>query len=171
MSKKTNLGLKQRMRDADVQERATIIDGLPYPVGFGKPPQSSRFKPGNSYGRRGRPKGAENLHTILAEEFDATVEVNERGRKRKLSKLRVALRQLANKIASGDIRALALYLELLRKTGQLAPQQKSEAPVFDARDLEAFQRLATIYGAEHDPEPPEDTPPATTVDTDRESEK
>lgn len=148
MSKKTTLGLKQRMRHADVQERAAIIDGLPYPVGFGKPPQNTRFKPGNSYGRRGRPKGAENLHSILAEEFEATIEVNERGRKHKLSKRRVALRQLANKVASGDIKAFALYVELLRKTGQLAPQQKTEAPVLDARDLEAIQRLASFLGGE-----------------------
>lgn len=141
-----NLGVKQRICSANGEERAALIDGLPYDVGFGKPPRSTRFKPGNTYGRRGRPKGAENLQTILAEEFEAKIEVNDAGRRRKLSKRRVAVRQLANKVASGDTKAFTLYVELLRKTGQLAPSETSEAPAMDARDLEAIQRLAAIFG-------------------------
>lgn len=164
-NRKTNLGLKQRITNADRQERAAIIDGLPYQVGFGKPPQSTRFKAGNIYGRRGRPKGAENLHTILAEEFEAAIGVNEAGRKCKLSKRRVAVRQLANKVAAGDLRAIALYFDLMRKMGQLGvPPQKSEAPLLDARDREAIERLSTMLGTEQGLA--EDSPPETVSESD-----
>ena len=36
-------------------------------VGYGKPPRSRRFKPGQSGNPKGRPKGAKNRDTILRE--------------------------------------------------------------------------------------------------------
>lgn len=115
MSKKKELGLKARLREANGEERGAILDGLPYEVGFGKPPQKTRFATGNQAGKKGRPKGSENLVTIIREEFDAKVEVTEGGKPRKLSKRRVAVRQVANKAASGDIKSFAIYLELLAR--------------------------------------------------------
>lgn len=150
-----NLNLKQRMQNAAPEERKAIRDGLPYEVGFGKPPSKSQFKPGNTYGRRGRPKGAENLHTILAEEFEAKIEVNEGGKRRRLSKRRVAMRQLANQGVKGDLKALALYAELLRKTGQLAPADQREAPVLEPRDVEAIERLAAFLTPDEPSDPDE----------------
>lgn len=145
---KKNLNLKERMHNAGSEERKAIRDGLPYKVGFGKPPESTQFKPGNTHGRRGRPKGSENLQTILAEEFDAKIEVNEGGKRRKLSKRRVGFRQLANRVASGETKATALYLDFLRKTGQFAPSEKTETRVLDDRDLETMDRVAAIFGAD-----------------------
>src|SRR5512139_3184948 len=112
MSKTKGLGLKQRLRQADGEQRGAILDGLPYEVGFGKPPQNTRFALGNQAGKRGRPKNSENLDTIVKEEFDAKIVVTEGGKSRKLSKRRVGVRQLANKVASGDIKSFSQYIEL-----------------------------------------------------------
>ena len=44
-----------------------------YNVGKGKPPKSTRFKPGQSGNPKGRPKGRKNLKTELDEVLNATV--------------------------------------------------------------------------------------------------
>jgi Family of unknown function (DUF5681) len=140
-----DLGLKRRLREASKEERTAILDGLPHEVGFGKPPRHTRFTAGNRAGRRGRPKGSENLATILDEESAVRIEVTEGGKRRRLSKRRVAMRQVLNKAASGDIKAAALYVEFLRKTGQLQPAASGELPVLDARDLQTIERLAAFF--------------------------
>ena len=141
MSKKNGLGLKQRLRGTTSEERGAVLDGLPYEVGFGKPPRNTRFAAGNQAGKRGRPKDSENLDTIIKEEFDAKVVVTEGGKPRKASKRRVGVRQLANKVASGDIKSFAIYLEYMRKTGQLVQPRTGETLALDARDMDTFERI------------------------------
>jgi hypothetical protein len=53
----------------------------------------------------------------------------------------VGVRQLANKVASGDIKSFAIYLELLRKTGQLVQPQTGETLPLDDRDMATFERI------------------------------
>jgi Family of unknown function (DUF5681) len=144
MSKTKDLGLKRRLRGASKEGRAAILDGVTYDVGFGKPPRQTRFGIGNQAGRRGRPKGSENLATIVEEEFDAVIEVTESGKRRMCSKRRVGVRQLANKIATGDIKALALYIELLSKLGHLVQPQTGETLQLDERDMETIARIAAF---------------------------
>ena len=38
-------------------------------VGYGRPPEATRFKPGQSGNPKGRPKGSKNLRTLFAEEL------------------------------------------------------------------------------------------------------
>ncbi len=81
-------------------------------VGYGKPPRQTRFKKGQSGNPAGRPKGALNLITILEETLDEQVIVNEGGQRRTMSKLQAAVKQLVNKAAAGDQRALQQLLGL-----------------------------------------------------------
>jgi hypothetical protein len=143
MSKKKNLGLKKMLSEADQEGRATIIDGLPYPVGFGKTPKHTRFKPGNSYGK-GRKKGSKNLRTVIKEEYDAEVEVTENGKRRKMSKMQILVRQLANKGSAGDLKATAMSFELMRRAGAFSEEPVEEAPPLDSRDLEAVLQIAKL---------------------------
>jgi hypothetical protein len=48
-------------------------DSPSYEVGFRRPPVASRFKPGQSGNRKGRPKGARNKRPALNEERLKTV--------------------------------------------------------------------------------------------------
>jgi hypothetical protein len=54
-----------------------------YEVGYGKPPKSTRFQPGQSGNPRGRPKGTKNLKTDLIEELHETIEIREGNRSAK----------------------------------------------------------------------------------------
>lgn len=150
MTKKTNtqMGLKRRLQEATDEERAKIREGLPYEIGFGKPPVHSQFRPGRSGNSKGRPRGSRNLGKILQNELDQRVEVQEGGRRRKLPKGEIAIRQCANKAAGGDLKAFALIVELLRKTGQLEEIPAAVAPPIDQRDLHAADQLLRIFNAE-----------------------
>jgi hypothetical protein len=145
---KKNMGLKQRLQAADADERATILNGLPHSVGFGKPPQHTRFRKGASGNRRGRPTGSEDLGKVAMQEFTESIEVREHGKTRKLSKQRVAMRQLSNKAAAGDQKAIALLVDIQKKTGVLGQTEAAPTPAMDARDMDTLARLAVFLEGE-----------------------
>jgi hypothetical protein len=88
-------------------------DEKKYTVGYRKPPCHTRFKPGQSGNAKGRPKKAKTIEDVLHEEFNRFVTIIEGRKRRRLSKLRVVVRQNINNAANGDIRATAMLLKLL----------------------------------------------------------
>lgn len=91
-----------------------------YPVGYARPPQETRFRPGQSGNRKGRPRRAKNFGTALDEELRATVPVTENGRRRKLQKRQVIAKQLVNRAAEGDPKFMPLVLSEMRAREQAA---------------------------------------------------
>ena len=85
----------------------------PYAVGFGKPPTASQFKPGRSGNPKGRPSGHKNLKTILEEELHEKIEVTDRGKRRKLTKQQIVVKQTVKKAMEGDLRATNLLANLI----------------------------------------------------------
>jgi hypothetical protein len=83
-------------------------------VGYGSPPESMRFKKGVSGNPKGRPKGSLNVSTVFVKALRQKVVINEQGKRRTVTKLEAALKQLVNKAATGDLRALHQLLELAR---------------------------------------------------------
>ena len=83
-------------------------------VGYRRPPVGTRFRSGQSGNPRGRPKGARNLSTIVAAALSERVAVNENGRRRRITKLEAAVKQLVNRAASGEARATQLLLALVQ---------------------------------------------------------
>ncbi len=89
-------------------------DNGSYEVGFGKPPRSNQFKPGESGNPAGRPRGAKNFATALEDELRAPVTVTENGRRKRISKGQVIAKHIVNKAASGDLKAIPLLLNEIR---------------------------------------------------------
>ena len=83
-------------------------------VGYCNPPAHTRFKTGQSGNPRGRPKGTLNMATVLGRTLSEKVIVNENGRRKTITKLEAAIRQLTNKAASGELKALQLLAALVR---------------------------------------------------------
>ena len=125
-----------------------------YAVGFGKPPIHTRFAKGRSGNPRGRPKGANNLATLLEQELNAPVTINENGQRKSVTKLQAAVKQLVNKAASGELRALQQLLALNRLLDESAGETALEpiAREFDQQlirgVLERMQRKPS--GDRHD---------------------
>ena len=84
-----------------------------YDVGYKKPPQTTRFKKGQSGNPKGRPKNSKNFSTIILDEAYAEIIITENGQRKKISKAKAAVKQLMNKAASGDPRASQKIIELL----------------------------------------------------------
>jgi len=83
------------------------------PIGYGRPPLATRFKPGRSGNPRGRPpKRVQMLGRLMAEALDEKVEAPAEGKKRRPTKLEAAVKQIADRAAGGDHRALLLAFSL-----------------------------------------------------------
>jgi hypothetical protein len=56
-----------------------MIGSKNYKVGYARPPEHSRFKPGRSGNPKGRPRRHRNLRTVLDETLQETLEVSVKG--------------------------------------------------------------------------------------------
>ena len=91
------------------------------PAGERRPPRSTRFRPGQSGNPRGRPKGAQSLRGLVASALGERVEAKENGRRRRITKLEAAVKQLVNRAASGDQRATQFVFALLGENRERPP--------------------------------------------------
>jgi hypothetical protein len=83
-------------------------------IGYKRPPRATQFNPGQSGNPKGRPKGAKNLVAVLQIELNTRVAVTENGKRKAITKREAVAKQLVNKAAAGDPRALPILLNELR---------------------------------------------------------
>jgi hypothetical protein len=84
-----------------------------YKIGKGRPPLTTRWKPGQSGNPNGRPKGSRPVGAVLQDIIQQKVSVTESGKTRRISALEVMLRRLANDAMKSDQRAIKLLLSLV----------------------------------------------------------
>jgi hypothetical protein len=84
----------------------------PYVVTRGNPPREYQFKKGQSGNPKGRPKGSKQISTLMEEELDRKVEVTLHGRRTKLSKRHVMVRQLVDRALKNDHKAITTCLAI-----------------------------------------------------------
>ena len=121
-----------------------------YEVGYGRPPQHTRFVKGQSGNPRGRPAGSKNLVTLLTRELDQPVQVVENGRRRKISKRQVITAQLVNKSIAGDLRATKMVYDLLREAERDGRADNDNLPSsvdHDPDDQAIIERFLAKKGA------------------------
>jgi hypothetical protein len=99
-----------------------------YRVGYRRPPLETRFCAGVSGNPRGRPKGARSLASVVATTLGERVAVTENGRRRRITKLEAAVKQLVNRAASGEARAMQLLLALVQASEARPLQPDANRP-------------------------------------------
>jgi uncharacterized protein DUF5681 len=104
-----------------------------YQVGYGKPPRHTRFQKGRSGNARGRPKGVQSFARLAIQVFNEKIAIKENGERRIITKQQAALKQLANKAASGDARAIR---DMLRLQAAIAAIEAAEHRVVRAEQRE-----------------------------------
>jgi uncharacterized protein DUF5681 len=82
------------------------------PVGYGKLPQHSRFKKGQSGNPRGRPKGSQSAARLARRILNEKIVIKENGQRRTITRREAMLKQLANKGIMGDLRSIREVLNL-----------------------------------------------------------
>jgi hypothetical protein len=121
-------------------------------VGFGRPPKSGQFKPGQSGNPRGKkPKNKhkpssrvrQSVADDVMQELDETLTVRENGREKKISKRRAFVIALVNSAIKGDVRAINAVVALANDfdastEGPAASDDVDAAELYDLENLEAF---------------------------------
>jgi Family of unknown function (DUF5681) len=116
-------------------------------IGYRNPPQHAQFKKGQSGNPKGRPKGKPNLATALQRTLREKVVINENGRRKTITKLEAALKQLVNKAASGDLRALQQLTALARSAEDRSPEATAPTAAMAEADQKVMQGVLSRFGA------------------------
>lgn len=114
-----------------------------YEVGYGRPPREHRFRPGKSGNPGGRPKGARNLASVVAATLGERIAVTENGRRKRITKLEAAVKQLVNRAAAGDARPMQLLLALVQACDSRPPPSSGPEEPADAIVLDEIRRRFT----------------------------
>ena len=118
-----------------------------YEVGYGRPPEHSRFKPGKSGNTKGRPKGRRNVRTVVEDVLSQRITIREGDRTRSLSKLDGVVLTVVNKALHGDVKMLPPLISLLRSVGLIneVTEPTSTEPV-TANDSEIIADFLRRHG-------------------------
>jgi hypothetical protein len=98
-----------------------------YETGYCKPPRGHQFKPGQSGNPTGRPKTRKSLDELIDKELGARIMVNEGGERRSITKEQAMAKQLVNKAASGDHRAIRHVSEVRSRVAERRQQEAEKA--------------------------------------------
>jgi hypothetical protein len=123
-----------------VKRRRAKSEDNGYTVGYGRPPESGRFKHGQSGNPKGRPKGSRNFKTDLKATLDTPVKVTREGKLRKISTQKAMLFRLREKALGGDPRALDRYIALAQMYGDDEPAVPESLSAEDEQILQIYQR-------------------------------
>ena len=125
-------------------------------MGHGRPPKHSQFKKGQSGNPKGRPKGTLNVATVLERTLRERVVINENGRRKTITKLEAAVKQLVNKAATGDTNAFKV-LSTLAHSAEEKMQSESCEEIQELREVDQkilqdiLKRFVTNSESEDDP--------------------
>jgi len=93
-----------------------------FDVGYGRPPKSGRFKPGQSGNPKGRKRGTKNFGRMLEEALEQRIRVREGDKIRTMTKKEAIILTLLTKAMQADAKVCSLLMAQLRERGQLAPE-------------------------------------------------
>jgi hypothetical protein len=121
-----------------------------YTVGYCRPPEGTRFKPGQCPNPKGRPKGSKSVAAHMDDALKERIVVQENGRKRSLTKAEVLATQTVNDAIKGNAKARDL---IFRRTETKGAAASAASPVFEeaireAIDWEILQDFARQIGGQ-----------------------
>jgi Family of unknown function (DUF5681) len=95
-------------------------------VGYGKPPDNTKFQKGRSGNPAGRPRTTTRFYSVLKNELDRPVKLRIDGECREVTNREAIAQRLFAKALRGDIRALEMVLRHIREKEAADPPPKLE---------------------------------------------
>ncbi len=115
-------------------------------AGYCIPPEHTRFQKGQSGNPKGRPKGTLNMATVLERTLREKVVINENGRRKMVTKLEAAFKQLVNLAATGELRAIQLLSALARSIEEQPNQQSGQQTELGDADQKVLDSILKRFG-------------------------
>jgi hypothetical protein len=113
------------------------------PVGYGKPPKHTRFKPGKSGNPYGRPRKSTTLEEDIERELGVIITVHEGEKRLRVTKRQLIAKGCVNKAIKGDTRSTELLLKRMPQTrsdqennvGALVQEFRERSRLLEAEQL------------------------------------
>jgi hypothetical protein len=140
-----------------------------YEVGYGRPPQETRWQKGQSGNPKGRPpRRARTVTEIYAEVANELIEVTENGHKKLITKVEAMIRREANESLSQNQKARKEFLTQVRQAERQEDTDEDfeQEKVLQASMLERFEEARRLK-AEREVAVAEDKPAEEDPDVSR----
>ena len=114
-----------------------------YEVGYGKPPKSGQFKPGQIGNPKGRPKRTPTSEEAFHREGGRMISIGTGDRIKKLTRTEAHWRQGYNTALKGNLRASALIFQYDLKTARSSADEDKQS-VVDLGDIPAMSNAQAL---------------------------
>jgi Family of unknown function (DUF5681) len=118
-------------------------------LGYGKPPKNTRSRKGVSGNPAGCPKRAPDLDAALLREAKSRITVTENGRRIRVSKHDIIVKQFTNNAMKGKGSDLRMFREAYRqaceKDALLKAQQANDLEKYNDLDNLSLEELVRLY--------------------------
>ena len=109
-----------------------------YEVGYGKPPVSTRFKPGRSGNPKGRPRGSKGFNALMRRALSETILVREDGQLRQMSRREVIIMSWIARALKGNDRAIERLIPFMQQLyPDIANQMELRVRIVRPGDIDA----------------------------------
>jgi hypothetical protein len=118
------------------------------PVGKGRPPVSTRFRPGQSGNPKGRPKGTKNMISLARQALNKKIDIKESGRTKRITVLEAIVMTTIHRALKGDPKILPIIIGFDREISAAGEREilraSRKTPTTASEALEAYRR--TLQG-------------------------
>lgn len=116
-------------------------DDSSYRVGYKRPPLATRFKAGKSGNEKGRPTGSKNFATVIQDELRVRISIVENGHHRKITKRQAIAKQLVNRAAAGDLKAMPPLFNEVRRHDEDAAAPGADTEFGSPEDRKVVENI------------------------------
>jgi len=119
-----------------------------YKTGYKKPPEKHQFKTGKSGNPNGRPKGSKNITTLIEQELNEKLVINQNGKRIMLTKIEAIAKAIVNGAMLMDAKAIRALLPILGRIEEedVANNASLKDKKMQSDDLEILKRFIDIEG-------------------------